>query len=180
MPTTAAQPTVPAMTERPVVPTATGTPKPARRASGFTLTSPAFADGQAIPSQYTGAGADVSPPLEWTGAPKSTAEFALVCEDPDAPDGDFVHWVVFGLPPETTSLAEGFRASGLTQGRNDFGQAGYKGPAPPPGRLHHYRFRLMALDTPSGLKPNADKRALRAAVRGHVLAEAEWVGTYRR
>jgi len=149
------------------------------RPISFTLHSSAFGDGQPIPKQYTGNGADVSPPLEWTDAPKSTVEFALICEDPDAPNGDFVHWVAYGLPASATSLAEGVKA-GLTQGRNDFGATGYKGPAPPPGKTHHYHFRLMALSQKLTLGPGADKQALRQAVKPHVIAEAELIGTYQR
>ncbi len=148
-------------------------------AMGFTVTSTAFADGQPIPAKYTGDGADVSPPLAWEGAPKSTVELALICEDPDAPDRDFVHWVAYGMAPGTASLAEGATA-GLTAGRNDFGTTGYKGPAPPRGKAHHYRFRLMALDAKTGLGAGADKQALRDAVKGHVLAEADLIGTYQR
>ncbi|MBU0607501.1 MAG: YbhB/YbcL family Raf kinase inhibitor-like protein [Armatimonadetes bacterium] len=149
---------------------------------GFTITSTAFADGQPIPAKYTGDSADLSPPLAWEGAPKSTVELALICADPDAPNGDFVHWVAYGIPPDMTALKEGVgpTEAGVTQGRNDFGRPGYRGPAPPRGKAHHYHFRLMALDAKTGLGANADKQALRGAVKGHVLAEAELTGTYQR
>lgn len=149
---------------------------------GLSLASTAFADGQAIPAQHTGDGADQSPPLAWTGVPPGAVELALICEDRDAPTGDFVHWLVYNLPPTTTALKPGVKPTepGFTQGRNDFSQAGYRGPAPPPGKVHHYRFRLLALDTRSGLGANADKRQLRAAAKGHIIAETELVGTYQR
>ena len=149
---------------------------------GFTLRSAAFADGQLMPAQYTGDGADVSPPLAWDNLPRGTVELALIVEDPDAPTHDFVHWVVYGMPLSLTDLTEGVtaQAPGFEQGLNDFGSQGYRGPAPPRGKMHHYHFRLMALDAPAQLGQYADKKALRAAVRGHIIAEAELVGTYRR
>jgi Raf kinase inhibitor-like YbhB/YbcL family protein len=148
----------------------------------FLLTSSAFDDGQPIPRDHTGDGADESPPLSWVNTPQGTVELALICEDPDAPNGDFVHWVVYGMPAGITALKRGVspQEPGFTQGRNDFGRVGYRGPAPPPGKVHHYHFRLMALDQATGLGPNADKRALRDAVRGHILAEAKLTGTYQR
>ena len=148
----------------------------------FALKSAVFADGHAIPTVYTGDGADQSPSLSWENVPAGTAELALIVEDPDAPNGDFVHWVVYGIPPAMGTLQQGVGLAqvGPMQGRNDFGKPGYKGPAPPPGQVHHYHFRLMALDQPLGLGPNADKQALRKAVKGHIVAEAELVGTYRR
>jgi Raf kinase inhibitor-like YbhB/YbcL family protein len=161
-------------------PPASEQPRATVPAGGFALKSTAFAAGQALPAQYTGDGADQSPPLAWENVPAGTVELALIVEAPDAPDGDFVHWVVYGIAPGTTSLAEGAKEAGLTQGRNDFGQTGYGGPAPPPGKAHQYRFRLMALDAKTGLGPKADKQALREAVKGHVIAEAELVGTYQR
>lgn len=149
---------------------------------GFRLTSSAFTDGQPIPRQHTGDGADASPPLAWENLPAGTAELALIVEDRDAPNGDFVHWVACAIPPTMTGLREGIvpGETGLVQGRNDFGKPGYRGPGPPPGKLHHHRFRLMALDQPTGLGANADKNQLRQAVKGHILAEAELVGTYQR
>ncbi len=151
-------------------------------ADGFTLTSSAFANGQAMPAKYTADGAGLSPPLSWGKPPVGTVELALVCEDTDAPGGAFGHWVVWGLPLSMRSLPEGVgaTATGLTQGRNDFGQTGYGGPAPPAGQVHHYHFRLLALEAPVGLAPDADLRALQRAVADNVIAEAELVGTYER
>ena len=152
----------------------------------FVLKSTTFDSGSPIPVGYTGDGADISPRLSWENVPVGAAELALIVEDPDAPNGDFVHWVVYSIPPGMNSLDEGLPAAHkaeratVMQGRNDFGQLGYKGPAPPAGKPHHYHFRLMALDRKLGLGPNADKAALRRAVQGHVMAEAELVGTYER
>ena len=148
----------------------------------FVLTSSAFTDGQALPRDHAADGADDSPPLAWANVPAGAVELALILEDPDAPNGDFVHWVVYAIPPSMPELRQGVspQEPGFTQGRNDFGHVGYRGPGPPPGKVHHYRFRLMALDQATGLGADADKRALRAAVQGHVIAEAQLVGTYER
>lgn len=153
----------------------------------FTLTSSAFEDGRPIPAEYTGDGADSSPPLAWQNVPEGTAELALIVEDPDAPRGDFVHWVIFNIPPSLNGLDAGLPTEAhpdqqvpIIQGRNDFARTGYMGPAPPPGKVHHYHFRLLALSKPSGLETNADKGAFREATRHITLAEAELVGTYQR
>jgi len=146
----------------------------------FTLTSPAFRDGQAIPEQYTADGRNVPPPLAWGDPPAGTRAFALVCEDPDAPRGTFTHWVVANLPAETRELGGAALPGGATQGANDFGQVGYGGPAPPPGKPHHYVFRLLALDRPLDLPAGATKDQVRQAAKGHVLAEGRLVGTYGR
>jgi Raf kinase inhibitor-like YbhB/YbcL family protein len=150
--------------------------------SSFALKSEAFTDGQPLPANYTGDGADVSPPLSWDKPPDGTVELALICEDSDAPGGNFVHWVAWGLPATTTSLKEGVKPSdpGVKQGRNDFGATGYKGPAPPKGKVHHYRFRLLALSQKLALTAGADKTALRQATQEHVLGEGVLVGTYQR
>jgi Raf kinase inhibitor-like YbhB/YbcL family protein len=145
------------------------------------LTSPAFAAGAAIPRKHTGEGQDVSPPLAWEGVPPGTREFALICDDPDAPTPrPWVHWVLYRIPGDRRSLAEGDNA-GAVEGRTGWGKPGYRGPMPPPRHgVHHYRFRLYALDEPLGLGPGASDEELRDALRGHVLAEAELVGTYER
>lgn len=147
--------------------------------------SPAFADGAAVPVEYTRDGADRSPPLELGAPPPGTASLALVCDDPDAPAGTWVHWVIFNLPPKTRRLEEGLPPeetlpSGARQGRNDFGKIGYNGPAPPPGPPHRYCFKVYALDTPLDLAPGATKARLLAAMKGHVLAEGSLTGTYGR
>lgn len=145
------------------------------------LTSTAFKAGDAIPRKYSGEGEDISPPLAWTGAPEGAREFALVCDDPDAPTPKpWVHWVVYRLPAGTTALAEG-DPGGALEGRNDFGRTGYGGPMPPKGHgTHRYHFRIYALDAPLALEAGATKEELLAAMKGHVLAEGELVGTYKR
>src|SRR5262245_28348362 len=115
------------------------------------LTSPAFTDGNPIPRQHTGDGADSSPALAWDDVPAGTGAFALVCDDPDAPRGTWVHWVLYNLPADARDLPQGVPAtptlpSGARQGKNDFGRIGYGGPAPPRGKAHRYFFRLVALD----------------------------------
>lgn len=154
--------------------------------------SSAFASGDPIPPKYTGDGADLSPPLSWDGLPEGTRELALICDDPDAPTPEpWVHWVIYQLSPDLTSLPEGLPATprltnplSALQGRNSWTSGrtiGYRGPAPPPGHgVHHYHFRLYALDAQLKLGPGADKRALLSAMRGHVLGEGELVGTYAR
>jgi Raf kinase inhibitor-like YbhB/YbcL family protein len=149
------------------------------------LTSTAFRTGEAIPRPYTGDGRNASPPLQWRDPPADTRSFALVCEDPDAPRGTFTHWVVFNLPPESRELSEGVPAeatlpNGTKQGSNDFGKVGYGGPAPPPGKPHRYFFKLYALDRTLELQPRATRAQLLAAVKGHVLGEADLMGTYKR
>jgi Raf kinase inhibitor-like YbhB/YbcL family protein len=154
----------------------------------FTLTSPAFAAGQAIPKKYTCEGGDRSPPLAWSGAPAGTKSFALVVDDPDAPDPKaprmtWVHWVLYNLPAATASLADDASRNalpaGAIEGRNDFGRVRFGGACPPVGR-HRYFHKLYALDMllPAG-KP-LDKAGLEAAMKGHVLAQAELIGTYRK
>jgi Raf kinase inhibitor-like YbhB/YbcL family protein len=147
----------------------------------LTVTSSAFGPGGTIPIRYTGDGEDLSPPLSWTGAPEGTVEFALVCDDPDAPIVDaWVHWVLFGIPGTTTSLAEGSRGVGI-EGDTSWRRPGYGGPQPPRGHgAHHYYFRVWALDARLGLDPGATKKDLLQAIEGHVLARGELVGTYER
>jgi Raf kinase inhibitor-like YbhB/YbcL family protein len=146
--------------------------------------SEAFRAGQPIPADYTADGRDVSPPLAWSGAPPETASLALVCEDPDAPRGTWIHWVLYDLPPATSELAEAVPAiekppAGGVQGTNDFRRLGYGGPAPPSG-IHRYFFRLYALDSRLGLPPGATRQRLSQAMEGHVLAQGELMGTYSR
>jgi Raf kinase inhibitor-like YbhB/YbcL family protein len=145
----------------------------------FALTSPAFEHGGEVPPRHTGDGEDVSPQLVWQGVPDGTRSLALVVHDPDAPSGDFVHWVAWGIDPGEEMLAEG--ASAPSEGANGFGDAGYRGPAPPPGHGdHRYFFRLHALDVEPELDPGASREELERAVEGHVVATAELVGRYGR
>jgi Raf kinase inhibitor-like YbhB/YbcL family protein len=150
----------------------------------FFLLSSAFAQGGEIPVVYTCDGDDISPPLRWGRAPGGTECYALVCEDPDAPAGTWVHWVVYNIPADRTSLPEGVEAveeleDGTLQGTNSWGRLGYGGPSPPSG-THRYYFRLYALDGLLDLPAGADAEGLRDAMEGHVLAEAELMGRYSR
>jgi Raf kinase inhibitor-like YbhB/YbcL family protein len=152
------------------------------------LTSPAFEHGQPIPRKYTCNGDDVSPPLDWTGAPTGTKSLALFVDDPDAPDPAapkrvWVHWVLYNLPPDTSGLAERLGGAdlpaGTLEGLNDWQKLGYGGPCPPSGQ-HCYFFRLYALDCVLGNLTQPTKKELEKAMRGHVLAEAELVGVYKQ
>lgn len=152
------------------------------------FTSPAFSDGGEIPRQYTCEGDDVSPPLEWTGAPEGTKSYALVVDDPDAPDPDapkmtWVHWVLYNLPSECHALGEsvsrGTLPPGTREGLNDWRNLGYGGPCPPVGS-HRYVHKLYALDTVLPDLGAPSKAELEAAMRGHVLSRAELVGTYAK
>ena len=150
------------------------------------LTSTAFREGETIPKKHTGDGEDVSPPLSWDGAPQGTKSVALICDDPDAPRSTpWVHWVVYDLPadaielPEATPKQESF-PTGLRQGKNDFGDIGYGGPAPPKGKPHRYFFKLYALDAKLELPAGATKQQLEQAMKGHVLAHGQLMGKYQR
>jgi Raf kinase inhibitor-like YbhB/YbcL family protein len=144
-----------------------------------TLTSDAFAAGDPIPARHTCEGEDLSPPLTWSGLPDGTASLALVCHDPDAPSGTFVHWVAWGIDPTAGGLSEGEAAP--REGSNGFGSAGYRGPCPPPGHgPHRYFFRLYALSAEPRVEPGADREALVRAIDGLVVGTAELVGTYER
>jgi hypothetical protein len=151
----------------------------------FAISSSSFADGKDIPKKFTCDGADVSPELSWMQPPKGTRSFALIADDPDAPVGTWTHWVIFDLPVETASLAEGVAKidqlpGGGRQGRNDFRKIGYGGPCPPPGSPHRYFFKLYALDQPLGLQSGASKQDVERAMQGHILGQAQWMGKYGR
>lgn len=152
------------------------------------LNSPAFVNGGRIPTKYTGDGDDVSPPLAWDQVPTGTKEFVLVCDDPDAPTlQPWVHWVLYCIPAATRTLSENVsQSAGIpgVQGKNSWKAGktiGYRGPAPPPGHgVHHYHFRLYALDATLKLPPGIDKDFILSAIKGRVLAEVECVTTYER
>ncbi len=146
----------------------------------LTVTSSAFSRGGAIPKKHTCDGADVSPALAWSGTPEATKELALLCEDPDAPGGTFIHWVAWDIPAGGGRLAEGASGPPLKGGTNGFGSRGYRGPCPPRGKPHRYFFHLFALDAPLRLAPGASADELRRAMKGHILGEAELLGTYGR
>jgi len=147
----------------------------------FTLTIAAFADGGLIPAKFTCEGANVSPELRWNDAPANTRSYALIVDDPDAPAGTFTHWVLFDVPAARSSLAEGASAIGVA-GKNDFGRVGYGGPCPPRGHgPHRYYFTLYALGIASlKLKAVAGRREMETALRGHILAQAIYLGRYER
>jgi hypothetical protein len=153
-------------------------PEPAAPAA-LTVTSTAFAAGGAIPRDYTCEGKEVAPPLAWSGAPDRTQSFAIVADDPDAPSGTWVHWVVAGIPASVTSLPEGGALpAGAVDGTNSFGKLGWGGPCPPSG-THHYHFKIYALDAGLGGR-GMTKAQLLAAMKDHVLARGELVGTYQK
>jgi Raf kinase inhibitor-like YbhB/YbcL family protein len=148
------------------------------------ITSSVFEDGGLIPARYTCDGADMSPALRWDVVPEGTKSIALICDDPDAPMGTFVHWVIFGLPAETRELTENIPSdetlpNGAKQGTSDFGRIGYGGPCPPSG-THRYFFKIYALDTEVDLAAGASKRELVKAMEGHILAQGQLIGKYKR
>ncbi len=149
----------------------------------FQLTSPAFANGNAIPAQYTCDGDDTSPALEWVKPPEGTQSFALIMDDPDAPVGTWVHWVLYNIPADARELAETFPSDaelsdGSRSGKNSWSKSGYGGPCPP-NSTHRYYFKLYALDTQLDLAAGATKAQLLKAMEGHILAQTELMGTYQ-
>jgi len=154
-------------------------------AMALRITSPDFSDGEVIPKKFTCDTKDVSPRLEWKGPPANTESFALIMDDPDAPGGTWVHWVLYDIPADARELPERLPsqeqlASGSRQGRNDFGKIGYGGPCPPPGKPHRYFFKLYALDTKLNLKPGVTKADLERTMKSHIVAQAELLGKYGR
>jgi len=148
------------------------------------LISSAFREGGLIPPNYTCDGIDMSPPLEWIDLPPATISLTLMCDDPDAPGGDWVHWLVYNIPANVRGLKENIGrdkqlANGALQGLTDFRRIGYNGPCPPSG-IHRYMFRLLALDCLLDLKPGTSKPRLIAAMEGHVIAECQLTGRYQR
>jgi Raf kinase inhibitor-like YbhB/YbcL family protein len=157
-------------------------------AMAFQLTSPSFASQGEIPTKFTCEGADISPALAWSGVPEGTKSLALIVDDPDAPDPKapkmtWVHWVLYNLPPAASGLPEGVKSSalpsGTREGKNDWKRTGYGGPCPPIGR-HRYFHKLMALDTVLPDLGAATKADLEKAMKGHILAQVELVGTYEK
>lgn len=151
----------------------------------LSISSPSFSNGGSIDKKFTCEGADVSPQLAWTEPPAGTKTFALLADDPDAPVGNWNHWTLWNLPPNLRSLPEGLSKDahlpdGSEQGMNDFHRTGYNGPCPPAGKPHRYYFKLFALDAKLNLGSSAGKPELERAMKGHILAQAEWMGTYKR
>jgi len=151
----------------------------------LSVSSTAFQEGESIPAQYSCQGQDISPPLAWSEPPSGTRSFALIVYDPDAPVGVFTHWVLFNLPADSRELPEAVPtkpqlANGALQGKNDFDKIGYRGPCPPPGSPHRYRFTLYALDQALDLKSGATRKQVLEVMSGHVLAQGQLTGTYQR
>src|SRR4030095_8357619 len=142
------------------------------------ITSSGFNEGGNIPSKFTCDGSDTSPPLQITGVPPAAKSLVLIAEDPDAPGGLFTHWLLWNIPAQTNSIAEGGAPKGV-QGTNDFGKSGYRGPCPPPG-THRYSFKIFALDREVALPSGAKRGQLDAAMKGHVIAQGELMGRYAR
>ena len=164
-------------------PTEAAVPSPAP--APFRLTSTAFEEREAIAERYTCDGEDVSPPLRWTGVPEGAVSVALIVDDPDAPRGTWVHWVLYSLPADVTELPEGVSTTAVTaesaiNGENDFGDLGYGGPCPPRGDPHRYFFKLYALDSALDLESGDEKEELLKAMEGHVVTETSLMGTYKR
>jgi Raf kinase inhibitor-like YbhB/YbcL family protein len=149
------------------------------------LSSTAFKEGDRIPVKYTCDGQDISPALVWDEPPQQTEAFVLMVDDPDAPGGVFTHWMIFNIPANTHQFGEGVPIqeqleSGALQGKNDFGKIGYRGPCPPSGSSHQYRFTIYALDQRLNLKAGASKKQVIDAMQGHILAQGRLTGTYQR
>jgi len=179
---------VAAFTAGPAAAPGQGRPDETRR-SAMNLSSTAFGPGGRIPARHTCDGEDLSPPLAWDGVPEGTRSLALIMDDPDAPPGTWVHWVLYNLPAESRGLEEGVpknaalddgAAHGVCWGVSSYSRVGYFGPCPPPGSPHRYSFRLYALDAALELEPKASKERVERAMSGHVLASAELVGLYGR
>ena len=152
---------------------------------GMCLTSPGFTEGQTLRRTYTADGADVSPALQWGRVPAGTKSLALICRDADAPGGTFIHWVLYNIPGSASGVPEALPRQetlpdGSRQGKNDFHVAGYNGPNPPPAREHKYNFELYALDTVLPSETGVSAVRLHDLMKGHVLATARLMGTYRR
>ena len=150
----------------------------------LSITSTAFKQGERIPSKYTCDGSDISPELEWSDVPEGAQSFTIIADDPDAPVGTWIHWVLYNVPGETRTLPEAIPPDaslpdGSRQGKNSWGRPGYGGPCPP-GGTHRYFFRLYALDTVLELKSGVSENDLLKAMKGHILAEAELMGLYSR
>lgn len=148
------------------------------QAAGFSISSPAIEPGHKIPDRFTCRGRDISPPLSWSGTPEGTKSLALVVDDPDAPTGTFTHWIAWNIPVSASGLMHGISRDALlknmAEGINDFHRPGYNGPCPPPGRIHHYRFTLYAIDTILDLPAQTNRVGLDDALIGHIIGAARF------
>jgi Raf kinase inhibitor-like YbhB/YbcL family protein len=154
-------------------------------AKAIELKTSAFKEGETIPKEFTKDGRDVSPAFQWSDPPEGTKTFALICNDPGVGRNGFPHWVIFNIPAKSRELAgelptEAKLPDGAVQGKNGFGKIGYRGPAPPPGKPHHYHFTIYALDTTLDLQPGANRAQTLEAMKGHILAEGTRIGVYQR
>jgi Raf kinase inhibitor-like YbhB/YbcL family protein len=162
------------------------TAKEDHKMKNLDIKSNAFAQGDTIPVKYTCDGINISAPLSWSDPPEGAESLALICDDPDAPRGTWVHWVLFNMPPGITGLSEGIAVSkdktteGAIEGINDFGNNSYGGPCPPPGAAHRYYFKIYALDKKLDLTSKATKADIEAAMTGHILAKGQLMGKYKR
>jgi len=147
--------------------------------SALKITSPAFQDNGTIPRQYTCDGEDINPPLMIANIPQETKSIALICDDPDASTGMWVHWVLWNIDPSMEEIAENAVPPGAVEGMNDFGRHSYGGPCPPSG-THRYFFKVYALDTMLDIRPDSQKTDLEQAMKGHILAEGQIIGLYKR
>ena len=153
--------------------------------SSFSITISDFKNGGNIPSHYTCSGANVSPVVQFNNPPAGAASLAFIIEDPDAPSGLFIHWLLYNMPPGLAALPEGLKAgaqvSGIgTQGKSSYGGSGYSGPCPPPGATHHYHFRAYALDLAPDLPAGLTASQFKSRINGHILAETDWLGLFKR
>lgn len=153
--------------------------------ASFRLSSSSFVDGESIPSKYACKGENISPSLEWKDAPINTKSFVLICVDPDAPSGNFIHWIIYNIPSKNNHISEGVSRAktlndGSLQGVNDFGKIGYDGPCPPPGAEHHYAFILYALDSRLNILPGKSASELNEAMNAHILAKTKLTSVYKR
>lgn len=149
------------------------------KSTNMKLISSAFKNNQYIPEKYTCDGININPPLSITGTPEEAKSLVLIIDDPDAPNGDWVHWTVLNMPPDTKEIKEGVAPSGSIESRTNFKKPGYGGPCPPSG-IHHYQFKLYALDAVLNLDSSASKKEIEKAMSGHILAEDLLVGLYKR
>jgi Raf kinase inhibitor-like YbhB/YbcL family protein len=157
----------------------------AAQKQAIAVTSAAFQQGDVIPKRYTCEGDNISPALAWSQGPEGTKTYALVCEDPDAPSGMFVHWVMYNIPASERGLAENIAKTdplpnGTRQGKNGAAETGYTGPCPPPGKPHRYFFRVFALDTDVNISGDVTRDVLMGAIQPHIIAEGSVMGTYQR
>ncbi len=153
--------------------------------SRLSVTSPAFTDNGRIPAKFTADGDDMSPPLQWSGAPDGVTQYAIIVDDPDAPGGVFTHWVIYGIPGSYDHLDAGVRQeseldNGAMQGPNHMGNIGYNGPSPPKGKPHRYIFTVYALDAKLDLPAGTSKEELIKAMQGHIISEGKLTGLYGR